>query len=40
MDIIKEIKMLRETQVQGVTVLLFKFLMGLEYVSMHWKGEE
>jgi hypothetical protein len=39
MDIIKEIKMLRETQVQGVTTLLFKFLMWLEYVSLHWKME-
>jgi hypothetical protein len=28
-----------ETQVQGVTILLFTFLMRLEYVSLHWKEE-
>jgi hypothetical protein len=35
MFIIKEAKILRETQVQGVTIILFKFVMRLEYVSLH-----
>jgi hypothetical protein len=39
MDIIKETKILGETQLQGVTILLFKFLMRLEFVSLHCKGE-
>jgi hypothetical protein len=37
MDIIKETKILREMQIQGLTILIFTFLKGLEYVSLHWK---
>jgi hypothetical protein len=35
----KGAKIAKKAQLQGVTILSFKFLMGLEYVSLHWKEE-
>jgi hypothetical protein len=35
---IKKAKVIRKTLVQGVSILLFNFLMRLEYVSLHWRG--